>query len=199
MSNFKYQSMAFEIKVAILFLVAMSETILICGQFDLAWDQRLMQIKKEYKCGVTQSYDHIAKPRVINGKETSDKKYPWLAQIVLFLQIPPEHKTVVNDFYLSGGSIISEKAILTCAHCTCFSESNWKEDLKNVVGNKDSIITVLPKCLEDMSGQAQNQNRPDNQIFYSIPSSVPFITRGKIFNADPVRGEIMFNGETKGQ
>ena len=163
--------------------MTLNSCMIIHCQLHSDLDIKLTGKNKKYECGVNQNSNNIGSARVVNGKKTSDEGYPWLAQIFKFIPpfIAPNGESTGDIWMRSGGVIISEKSILTCAHCICYDEIEWLE--------KDDQF--LPKCLEDVNGHPQNQNRQENQIFYMIASS-EFINEEKVQN-----GEVSFNEDIK--
>ena len=93
--------------------------------------------------------------RIINGLFTDNFKYPWMAEILLMII----KSDGTHEFSGTGaGSVISDKSILTAAHNLCNEPYNQ---------NDPDHIT----CLESTGNMVQqNQNRPENQVHYSIGS-----------------------------
>ena len=147
--------------LTIIFLVL----LLICGdtiiesEIDLKWDEKMQIIDKDYKCGIENKYQQFNKARVINGKVTSNVKYPWLVEIVhLIRKVLPNGKV---EHERCGGTIVSDKSILTAGHCVCIPHKPGKK--------------LVPTCLQDSNGQ-QNQNRPENYVHYTF-GSMPVVKR----------------------
>merc|ERR1711894_409563 len=96
----------------------------IYSQIDIAWHDddelnseyaRRHQDHGRYRCGVRDPFKGSGgEARIVNGKTTSIKIYPWLARIKL---------VVDKEEYMSGGCIISHRIILTRLHCVCMDIS----------------------------------------------------------------------------
>ena len=133
--------------------------IFIYSQIDISWhddDELNSEYAKRhkdhgrYKCGIRDPFKGSeGEARIVNGKSTTTKIYPWLASIVNVINI--KQPTYQGGGY-SGGVIISHRIILTCIHCVC-NDISYIDDKEE------------PTCL---SGPWQNQNREENQIFYII-------------------------------
>ena len=122
------------------------------SKIDLKWDEEMQRIDPDLKCGIENKYKQLAKSRIINGIETSNIKYPWMVEIVhITRNVLPNGKFVGTR---CGGTIVSDKSILTAGHCVCIPHSDKKRD---------------PTCLEDSNGP-QNQNRPENYVHYTFGS-----------------------------
>ena len=137
-------------------LLAYSLTYFNC-QIDFAWDQKLRLKDNDFKCGIENKFIQQSSARIINGKRTTNIRYPWMADILLVVR-----KISINDDifkqYHGTGSIISDKAILTAAHVLCLGP--YKDD-----GTPQEVVT----CLKSNKGD-KNQNRPENHVHYSIGS-----------------------------
>ena len=112
----------------------------------------MQEIHKDYKCGIENKYEQSIKTRVINGRETNNIRYPWLVEIVHVYQLQPNVPDGKSKFKRCGGTIVSDKSILTAGHCVCIGHNDEKR---------------VPTCLEDLNGP-QNQNRPENYIHYTF-------------------------------
>ena len=140
------------IRVVISFLCLSCQILIIECKFidiDFAWDKRLRLMNEEYKCGIENKYKDSGTARIINGKRTSNTRYPWMAEILLIVEY---HGKVLEAF--GGGSIVSDKAILTCAHVLCLKPYNSD-------GTPQKPVTC-------MKSKNANQNRPKNHLHYSI-------------------------------
>ena len=56
-------------------------------------------------CGVPNPHASI---RIVGGTEAGVHEFPWQAGLVVFVD---------GEYFSCGGSLISEQAILTAAHC----------------------------------------------------------------------------------
>ena len=146
------------VKVLIHLIILLHRILFIQSQIDFEWEQTIrLRLKDEkFKCGIENKYKHMSKARMINGAETTNIRYPWMAQIYIFI---PKTKGTLEFASICGGSIISEKSILTNIHCVCINH------VRNPTFYDEHPIT----CLVD-SDEPQNQNRPENQIHYTIGS-----------------------------
>ena len=138
-------------------LILLYNCVIIESQIDFEWDKKLkMRIKdKDYKCGIEDKFRKKSSSRIINGLETSNFQYPWMAEI-FFMTIKSDGTIGVTGH--GAGTVISDKSILTAAHNLCLRPYNqWDPNQ----------IT----CLESAGNNIQqNQNRPENQVHYSIGS-----------------------------
>ena len=144
-------------------------------QFDVEWDQKLINIDKAFQCGIENRYKKGSTARVINGKIATNIRYPWMAEILRLAFYPKQSGQPGFENIQSAvgtGSIISHKAILTAAHNLC-----------NVFNDK--LQNTWNKCHEDLPGspsKSQNQNRLFNQIHYSVGTMNSFnsVTKSKL-------------------
>ena len=101
-------------------IIILASIIDIICQFDEEFDNELQKRNQYLKCGIKgndQGNLHYpgSNARVINGKETTSRIYPWAAQVFLVV-----HTKGKQDFTRSSsGTMISNKAIISCAHCIC--------------------------------------------------------------------------------
>ena len=67
-----------------LFFVVSSIVYVRC-QFDIEWDKELQRRNKMYTCGIKgslkESETEGGTARMINGKPTTNKIYPWAAEV----------------------------------------------------------------------------------------------------------------------
>ena len=86
-------------------------------------DQLRYLKKRNIECGiVSEAKTDGLSTRIVNGKPSSNT-YPWMVQIILKLyDVYDEY-----DIFPTSGSIISDKAVLTCAHCICNSKEPNRE------------------------------------------------------------------------
>jgi len=151
-------------------------------QFDTEWDSELQKRNPEYKCGIkntNEDYEQSgSSARIINGRPTTTKTHPWVAEI--FMTVPDP--TVPDDKALriagSSGTIISNTAIMSCLHCVCAqilgALADYIEDHKYV--NLPEFIIDFPKDIHNCLGSIRdgkyppNQNRKENVINYHIAS-----------------------------
>ena len=136
-------------------------------KFDVQWDQILSKDDQDFKCG--KEHKAHASARIINGDLIPDTKYPWMAQILNLLFYS---NNTGNYVYRCSGSVISEKAILTAAHCLCRQPPSIGTD-DDDPDNKCleifwKVSDAFRKSPENI--QLRNQNRFHNQIRYAIGS-----------------------------
>ena len=142
-------------KIILYLLLKSIQMFFIRCQIDIDWEDHDKSSTKDenYRCGIKDYYKTSEKARIINGEATSSEKYPWLSQIEV--DVPGQDVS-----FSSGGSIISNRIILTCLHCVCL-------DITNEWSNPDLKST----CLYDANnGISLNQNRMENQVHYFIGS-----------------------------
>jgi len=97
------------------------------------------------RCGVANNVSHIH--RIVNGTETDKNEYPWHVMLWM-LPVPMPY---------CGGSILSNRTILTAAHCVdqwgvenitvVVGEHNWK-----VEGDGEKRINVCEKVIHPNYG-----------------------------------------------
>ena len=124
--------------------------------FDVEWDQNLIEKDVDFKCGIENKYQKGSTARIVNGEMATNKRYPWMAEVLLLIFERGSSLSTIN--YKSTGSIISDKAILTSAHNLCHFP----------VDDDDAL------CLTDIDQKPTNQNRLLSQIHYSIGNMKAF-------------------------
>ena len=129
-------------------------------EIDAEWDQKLVSEHPDYKCGIANKFKNVASSRIINGKRTQNIRYPWMVEVLQFI---PQ-----GGGGMCGGTIISDRSILTAAHCICNQYIKYKD--------KERVT-----CLID-SDEPRNQNRQENQIHYSFGSKKPIKYPSPKFN-----------------
>ena len=158
----------------------MFQCAFIVCQIDFEWDEKMVKKNADYRCGIENKFKPPkakdtangdpanGQSRVINGRITSNIRYPWMAEVYHFRQTVDGLK---RKLYSGGGSVISDKAIITAAHVLCTPLHLLKSD--------DPIRAA---CLEEPNGatstganEIPNQNRQENQIHYSIGNMTKFI------------------------
>ncbi|RWS20361.1 Chymotrypsin-C precursor-like protein, partial [Leptotrombidium deliense] len=77
----------------------------------------------KFECGIANK--ETIKARIIGGTEVSNNKYPWMVAVL--------KKSQSND-WRCGGSLISENAIITAAHCVYDTKA---EDIEVLIGTND--------------------------------------------------------------
>ena len=99
-------------------------------------DQLRYLKKRKIECGiVSEAKTEGLSTRIVNGKPSSNT-YPWMVQIILKLyDVYDEY-----DIFPTSGSLISDKAVLTCAHCICNNkEPNREEPYIVTCGQEDPL------------------------------------------------------------
>ena len=109
-------------------LLLIREEIVIHSQIDIDWDNQMQEIHKDYKCGIENKYEQATKTRVINGRETNNIRYPWLVEIVHVTQLQKNVPSGKSKSSRCGGTIVSDRSILTAGHCVCAAHNNEKRD-----------------------------------------------------------------------
>ena len=169
-------------------IIILTSIVYIHCQFDEEFDKELQTRNQHLKCGIKgsdQGNTHYpgTHARVINGKETTSRIYPWAAQIFLFVQLKG-----AKDFSVSSsGTMISNKAIISCAHCICRTILWAIDNLVELMKHYPTTSTATAKkalaewhtCLQAKEGDMHpvNQNRPNNIISYRIGSDVALINQ----------------------
>ena len=106
-----------------------------------------------------------ASSRIVNGNPTP-KWYPWVSFINRYVAKPEDTKNpvtvdgrvqfIVYPFYCTA-SIISERSILTAAHCLCSHKSDVKDDSR-------------PPPLPWLKVVCLNKNLNQHKVFFSNPT-----------------------------
>ena len=136
-------------------------------KFDVQWDQILSKDDQDLKCGI--EFKARSSARIINGDLIPDTKYPWMAQIVNLLFYS---NNTANYAYRCSGSVISEKAILTAAHCLCRQPPHIDQDDDDPDNKCLEIFWKVSDAFRTSPEKIQlrNQNRFHNQVRYAIGS-----------------------------
>ena len=116
------------IRIQIYILATFRHLIFIQSQvanFDVKWDQELRAKDQDLKCGTQDKYAAASSARIINGKMVRAEKYAWKAEIIHLLFY--SNKTMKQASTCSG-SVISQNAILTAAHCLCRMPTHVEAD-----------------------------------------------------------------------
>ena len=147
-------------------------------KIDIEWDEELRSIDEDFKCGIENKYKPSGTARIVNGRRTTNIRYPWMAAVYNY---SPVDLNTYQNFGECGGAIISEKSILTAGHCVCTLHLPKKR-----ISIQRSLFS--PTCIVD-SDEPANQNRPENQVHYTFGSmkdlSFDDFESGKIeFNKD---------------
>ena len=153
------------LRIAIYILSILYRNIFIQSQgekFDVQWDEILRRNDENLKCGVQNKIEITPEstPRIINGRRTSNIRYPWMAETIYIV-----FDNSNNQFDSSPldnqctGSVISERSIITAASCICLTP----------VDNQKQKVPLDVICLEETDGnRPRNQNRVNNQVHYAI-------------------------------
>ena len=80
---------------------------------DSDWDEYMIAKDDYYKCGIESTIESPPEARIINGRSTSNEAYPWLTRVTRHTP----HKRY--NLQVAGGTIVSDRIILTCIHCVC--------------------------------------------------------------------------------
>ena len=131
-------------------------------KFDIQWDEMLRRNDENLKCGVQNknSIKPESTPRIINGRRTSNIRYPWMAETIyiIFDKFDDKFDSTPVDNQCTG-SVISERSIITAASCICLTP----------VDNQRQKVPLNVICLEETDGnRPPNQNRGNNQVHYAI-------------------------------
>lgn len=134
-------------------------------KLNVEWDDKVQAEAKnvEFKCGIENKYKNLAQARIVNGRETSNIKYPWMVEIVRVnrpIKIEEAgEKRSFKGFSRCGGSIISHKSILTAGHCVCIDHANQKW-----------VATCLADEIQGAAKTPINQNHQENFVHYTFGS-----------------------------
>merc|ERR1712215_190807 len=82
----------------------------------------LPEVTGECQCGRKQTGNQESGDYIINGQQADNNEYPWMVYMLV---------ARTNDMFLWGGSLISNKWILTAAHCT---DGRWLSDIQIFLG-----------------------------------------------------------------
>merc|ERR1719369_529514 len=101
----------------------------------------MYEVTGECQCGRKQTGNQESGDYIINGQQADNNEYPWMVYMLV---------AGTNDMFLCGGSLISNKWILTAAHCTDGSKASDIQiflglyNTKNL-GNKKSrnIVEII--------------------------------------------------------
>ena len=99
------------------------------SQYDVAWEEELSKrdpnkMNQILQCGIEGSNKDrkkkAANARIINGEQTTNRRYPWVAYI--YLSYKKKDGNFIRTYTCtSGGTIISNRVIISCRHCVCTS------------------------------------------------------------------------------
>ena len=152
------------IKIQLCYLITCHHFIFIESQvekFDFEWDKELMKNDADLMCGIQDKYPEEKSARILNGALVNDHKYPWKADILnVIFNSDETYKTSSS----CSGSVISEKVILTAAHCLCMTSYELDENGNPPVQICREVIWIT----SSNKLQLRNQNHLYNQIHYSI-------------------------------
>ena len=159
------------------------------SQYDVKWEEELRErdtnkIYRISQCGIEGSInDEKTTPsnaRIINGVKTTNHRYPWVA-VIYFRYKKTDEATSYSGGITSGGTIISNRVIISCRHCVCVSVTNAIENARQEdQKNNEPVGTTTPKwneatCLPSKEGSKDppNQNREGHVIRCHIGTSIP--------------------------
>ena len=158
-------------RIRVVGFIQLSVIYLSYGDIDSEHDASLQ--KQGIKCGIigkSTLRNKGAGSRIINGEPTNVEKYPWLATIILNI-FDPKILPYGRDVSESGGTIISQRSILTCMHCVCNRISRETQSGKE----RETCLPQKPcKNPKSQTCLPVNQNREnDNEVTFVIGNPAP--------------------------
>ena len=149
---------------------------LICSKCAVFLPQEQYLRKKQIECGVPQNVNkgqssQGTSSRIING-EPSDENYPWLVQVLSnrkgyknssLTRLP----ITLTTSYYCGGGLITDKAVLTAAHCVCSGKDqstateNWPVTCEPDRISSKYCINFKRNLYLSLHGLKDNQNQRD--------------------------------------
>jgi len=130
------------------------------------------------KCGLTLSGSKLQ--WIVGGTETEKNEYPWQVGFV--------RKDTADQIWC-GGSLVSDRWVLTAAHCTCCAEGQKAENLQVLLGEHNQAIgdnRTIRSDIEKIVNHPKYNKATHNDYDISLVKLVTIIDFTKVPNVRPI-------------
>ena len=130
----------------------------------------------EVECGKSPGFSRSSRSRIINGMPAA-QAYPSIADVVSYVTLDPTKKPARAR---CGGSLITDRVVLTAGHCVCDGIPHPKVEKDNKEAGRETVET----CLKSSGDSEDNQNQKGiNEIHVIVGKRI--IDTAKLFSEQP--------------